>query len=94
MGAARRHLRGERDVVPHETEPAVLARVVGPAGQVSRGQDSARSTEDRMARRARLVAGMTVGALLLGVAGYGAADAYDLVPGVLTTAPVPEPAAS
>ena len=46
-----------------------------------------------MARRARLVAGMTVGALLLGVAGYGAADAYDLVPGVLTTAPVPEPAA-
>ncbi len=31
--------------------------------------------------------------LLLGAAGYGTADAYDLVPGMLTLEPVPDPAA-
>ncbi len=45
-----------------------------------------------MARRGA-VAAVLAAALLLGGAGYGAADAYDLVPGVLTTAPVPAPAA-
>ncbi len=45
-----------------------------------------------MARKAAVTAGL-VSFLLLAGAGYGAADAYDLVPGVLTTAPVPAPAA-
>ncbi|WP_372593189.1 D-alanyl-D-alanine carboxypeptidase/D-alanyl-D-alanine-endopeptidase [Actinotalea sp.] len=46
-----------------------------------------------MARKGTATAVVAVGALLLGAVGYGTADAYDLVHGVLTTAPVPEPAA-
>ena len=45
-----------------------------------------------MARRG-VVAGVLASSLLLTGVAYGAADAYDLVPGVLTTEPVPEPAA-
>ncbi len=44
-----------------------------------------------MARKGA-VAAVLVSVLLLAGVGYGAADAYDLVPGVLTTAPVPAPA--
>jgi serine-type D-Ala-D-Ala carboxypeptidase/endopeptidase (penicillin-binding protein 4) len=43
-----------------------------------------------MARGAR-VAGALVAVLVLGAAGYGAADAYDKVPGVLTLEPSPPP---
>ena len=46
-----------------------------------------------MTRAGRWVAGSTAAVLLIGGAGYLAADAADLVPGVLTTAPVPDPAA-
>ena len=42
-----------------------------------------------MARARRWVAGTTVAVLLLGGAGYVAADAADLVPGIVTTAPLP-----
>ncbi|WP_413452015.1 D-alanyl-D-alanine carboxypeptidase/D-alanyl-D-alanine-endopeptidase [Georgenia phoenicis] len=44
-------------------------------------------------RKRRVTASVTVASLLLLAGGYAAADAADLVPGVLTTAaPVPEPA--
>lgn len=39
------------------------------------------------------VAGTAVLVVVLGLGAYATADAYDLVPGVLTLAPVPEPAA-
>lgn len=42
-------------------------------------------------RARRWVAGLAVGTVLLGGLGYAAADAYDVVPGVLTTAPPPTP---
>ena len=45
-----------------------------------------------MARAGRWVAGTTVTVLLLGGAGYVAADLADLVPGIVTTAPLPAPA--
>ena len=45
-----------------------------------------------MARTGRVVVAIT-SVLVLAAAGYGTADALDLVPGVLTTAPAPEQAA-
>ncbi|MDR3068784.1 MAG: D-alanyl-D-alanine carboxypeptidase/D-alanyl-D-alanine-endopeptidase [Cellulomonas sp.] len=45
-----------------------------------------------MVRTAAWVTATVVGALVLGAGGYGAADAYDLVPGVLTLEPAPSPA--
>lgn len=43
-------------------------------------------------RTATWVTSVVVGALVLGAGGYAAADAYDLVPGVLTLEPLPSPA--
>jgi len=45
-----------------------------------------------MARTGKVIVAIT-SVLLLAGAGYGTADALDLVPGVLTTSPAPEPAA-
>ncbi|NMR20360.1 D-alanyl-D-alanine carboxypeptidase/D-alanyl-D-alanine-endopeptidase [Cellulomonas fimi] len=43
--------------------------------------------------RAGRVAGASLLVVLLGAGGYAAADAYDVVPGVVTLAPVPDPPA-
>jgi D-alanyl-D-alanine carboxypeptidase/D-alanyl-D-alanine-endopeptidase (penicillin-binding protein 4) len=46
---------------------------------------------DLVGRARRWTAGVAVATVLVGGLGYAAADAYDVVPGVLTTAPRPTP---